>query len=377
MKIGLKLILGFLSIIFFFGAFEVYVYSANRRVAKDVVNFERQYQLVLTRNIPEADLAMQMQHNLEKTRRALHGYILGHAEDRQNLLDNIEEFDGYQEELAALLKTMKIIRPETEKNIKDFEDIIKLHERFRVSVNKMIELMDAGEKEGAIRFLNEEIEIEIKKMQKLVIMFAKRAKIDMRDRSEAAGELAHGINIRFSGVEKLMLIVFLIGMASVAVLGFFAVNIITVPIIKLKNGVVEISKGKLDVRVEIKSKDEMGELAASFNKMAEDLKKSKQEIGDYNKNLEKKVIERTEELRASNEELASINNKLIQANENLYASAKELRVTNEETQKIRESIEKKALQFEKFNKIAVSRELKMRELKEKIAELEGKLKSRE
>lgn len=44
------------------------------------------------------------------------------------------------------------------------------------------------------------------------------------------------------------------------------------PILRLKNAAAEIGEGKLDARLAIKSKDEIGALAVSFNKMAADLK---------------------------------------------------------------------------------------------------------
>lgn len=45
------------------------------------------------------------------------------------------------------------------------------------------------------------------------------------------------------------------------------------PLIELNEVAVEIGKGNLDVKIEVKSNDEIGQLASSFNKMAEDLKK--------------------------------------------------------------------------------------------------------
>ncbi len=53
---------------------------------------------------------------------------------------------------------------------------------------------------------------------------------------------------------------------------------ISKPIIMLGNAAGEISKGNFDTRIEIKSDDEIGELAAAFNKMSQDLKKSNNEI---------------------------------------------------------------------------------------------------
>ncbi|MBU1147142.1 MAG: HAMP domain-containing protein [Candidatus Omnitrophica bacterium] len=130
-----------------------------------------------------------------------------------------------------------------------------------------------------------------------------------------------------------------------------------------------IRKGDFSKRANDKSKDEFGEIAVSFNHMTEDLQKSRKEIEEYSKTLEEKVEERTEELRATNEEIK-------QANEELESTTEQLRVANEEAQKAKEVAEKKAEQLEKFNKVAVGRELKMRELKARIEELEAKLSSK-
>lgn len=60
----------------------------------------------------------------------------------------------------------------------------------------------------------------------------------------------------------------------VIISGLLLSRSILVPIIKLKNALVETGKGRLNTRIEIKSKDEIGELAASFNKMAQSLEQT-------------------------------------------------------------------------------------------------------
>lgn len=49
---------------------------------------------------------------------------------------------------------------------------------------------------------------------------------------------------------------------------------VTRPVLKLVDGASEVAKGNLKVRVSIKSRDELGYLGESFNKMTEDLEKS-------------------------------------------------------------------------------------------------------
>jgi PAS domain S-box-containing protein len=76
----------------------------------------------------------------------------------------------------------------------------------------------------------------------------------------------------------------------------FLANQITKPISSLTQVAREIAKGKLDVVVNIKSKDEIGELANVFNQMAVKVK-------DYYGELENKVGERTQALETAKTDL--------------------------------------------------------------------------
>jgi PAS domain S-box-containing protein len=57
-------------------------------------------------------------------------------------------------------------------------------------------------------------------------------------------------------------------------LGYFISKAISNPIIKLKKAAMEIGRGKLEANIEIKSRDEIEDLANSFKKMTEDLQKT-------------------------------------------------------------------------------------------------------
>ena len=85
----------------------------------------------------------------------------------------------------------------------------------------------------------------------------------------------------FAPVNKLMeniLIASLIVTIFAITTGFFISRSITKPITQLRDASIEIGRGNLDVHVDAKSNDEIGQLAASFNKMTGDLQSSKNKI---------------------------------------------------------------------------------------------------
>ncbi|MFC1668311.1 sensor histidine kinase [Chlamydiota bacterium] len=81
------------------------------------------------------------------------------------------------------------------------------------------------------------------------------------------------------------------------------VRIIIRPIKRLVYGTRQIARGDLTYEVKIRSHDEIGELAYSFNQMTNFLKRSRDQIEDYSRTLEEKVEERTRQLEAAEAEL--------------------------------------------------------------------------
>ncbi len=130
----------------------------------------------------------------------------------------------------------------------------------------------------------------------------------------------------FAPVKKLQnqivtasLIVILVGMF----IGFFIAGSISRAFKKLMDATVRIGKGDLDTQIEVKSKDEIGQLGRAFKQMMKDLKtttvkrdelaleiverrkaenelkKAHKEIEAWNERLEQRVKDKTEELKAT------------------------------------------------------------------------------
>jgi len=74
-------------------------------------------------------------------------------------------------------------------------------------------------------------------------------------------------------------------LATGALLSFLFSGTISRPLILLKQAANRVAQGDLDCRVEIDTHDEIGELAASFNQMVADMKRSTEELREANRKL--------------------------------------------------------------------------------------------
>src|SRR3989338_1336670 len=84
------------------------------------------------------------------------------------------------------------------------------------------------------------------------------------------------------------------------------------PVKELIAGTKKVAAGNLDYRLPVRSRDELGELAASFNKMTEELARAQQELTGWARTLEERVEQKTGELRrtqahlVANEKMAAL-----------------------------------------------------------------------
>ncbi len=103
-------------------------------------------------------------------------------------------------------------------------------------------------------------------------------------------------------LKNILIAAALLTSALVVLLTFWVARQISIPLKKLTVGASIIAGGDLSQRVEVPSRDEIGELASKFNEMAESLQERSLALLDLNRRLEEKVEERTRELQASHAE---------------------------------------------------------------------------
>ncbi len=118
------------------------------------------------------------------------------------------------------------------------------------------------------------------------------------------------------------------------------------PLCVLNSGVEKIGKGNLKHRIDIKTNDEIEELARSFNQMAQGLQDSQNALEEAKNILEIKVNARTRELQELNKGLEG--------------------KVDERTKELRNRVS----ELERFHRLTVGRELKMIALKKELEKLQ-------
>ncbi len=78
---------------------------------------------------------------------------------------------------------------------------------------------------------------------------------------------------------------------------YFSINRIIHPLQKIVDATQKIARGDLSHKLDVKSQDEIGSLAKSFNQMTSELQIANEKLLDWGKTLEKKVEERTHEIK--------------------------------------------------------------------------------
>lgn len=103
------------------------------------------------------------------------------------------------------------------------------------------------------------------------------------------------------------LIYTLTAMLLIAALSWwFIVRVIDRPLKELSRGTRKLSEGDLGYQIDVRSQDEVGELAVSFNQMSLQLRAANEEIVSWARTLEDRVDEKTRELKNIYDDLLQV-----------------------------------------------------------------------
>lgn len=125
------------------------------------------------------------------------------------------------------------------------------------------------------------------------------------------GMIANGWQRTMSSKLDMVVGVGILAMVAAIPLGFLLVRRIVSPLEGLADAMFRFSQGELDVRSSVGRRDEIGRLANTFNRMADQHQHTHERIVRLNAELEKRVALRTQQLRelASHEPLTGLYNR--------------------------------------------------------------------
>jgi PAS domain S-box-containing protein len=306
MKIGQKLILG-------------YIFVALLVAVVGYVSLLQLSQISepLERDIPEAIERVNKASNLDLLAGYIHNYdeVLTQSARNYAFTQDKKWEQRYREFEPKLDEKIKeAISKADQKDKEFFLDV----NRANLALVKMeydsIELVNKGNSQDAVRMLESEDYWEQKRIYGQGLDSYRHRKNEQREKAlsvstetiQMAADRADGVVLRAIHLVSILSVVALI---LAVVLGFIISRIILRPIKKLEAATSQIGGGNLETRIEVSSKDEIGQLASSFNKMTEDLSKTttsldklRTEVAERNK-AEKAVQDSEEKYRRLVEDL--------------------------------------------------------------------------
>lgn len=109
-----------------------------------------------------------------------------------------------------------------------------------------------------------------------------------------------------SNVSNIVTSIIILTFSLAIIIGLFVTVLLNRPLNKISTGIREISRGNLNYKISLKSRDELGVIVAQFNNMSTSLDTAYKEIRDWSENLNRKVEEKNEELKKIYEQVVQI-----------------------------------------------------------------------
>jgi len=109
-------------------------------------------------------------------------------------------------------------------------------------------------------------------------------------------------DLKESSVRMLAYTLFAVVLIAV-VSGIFVWRVVHIPVKKLTAGTNRLARGELGYQLDIVSRDELGELALSFNQMSRQLREAREEASQWAQTLETRVDDKTRQLKHAHEQV--------------------------------------------------------------------------
>jgi len=291
MRISQKLILGFIGIASLVGVVGAIAIKYNTEIVFDVDR-------ILLSNSNEAKAATEIVYLIQRIQASINEFLSEAIDEKPkrkkyakgaitNSISKLQQFNLLWEDAINL--GIELSKEEKIEELTAFKSLKTKVDGLILLVNKTVALQEEEGSEAARSFFENETESVLLETQKI----AKDLEENTRERViTETGQIRNAVK----NSTVFSIILSFIGLLAVITVRWFINSSISNPITELKDAAAEIGKGQLETKIEIKSHDEIGALAQSFNDMARKLKEART-------SLEERVRQRTEALLATNTKL--------------------------------------------------------------------------
>ena len=306
MKISQKLILGFVGIALMVGVVGYISLNQLNKIAKP-----------LSKDIPESIKALTDTSHLDSLAQFIRYYdeILTQSARNYTFTQDKKWEKRYRDvepKLDKIIKEAIEIGDEEDKSF--FSSVDKANLALVEMEYKSIEFVDNRQAEQAVKILESNEYWSQKKIYEKGLRDYVSRRGSKYDEALSASTKTIDLATRQAQIliktSTQLILVFATAILILAVgIGLFISHFISGSIAKLTGVAAEIGKGELDTKIDIKSKDEIGQLARAFKQMTEDLKNitaSRDELNEEiirRKNMQEALKDTYQKLKETQEQL--------------------------------------------------------------------------
>ncbi|MCR2807124.1 methyl-accepting chemotaxis protein [Paenibacillus soyae] len=259
LTINRKLFAGFLAVLLILMATVAVGYSQISKV-------DRQYSAVIDDKSYKLLLIQQLNVQVKKEQAGLRGYLL--LNDAGTLQDFTDAHNAYME-LARKLEAI-IVNPDAKAML---QELISLEKQYYFVSNKAIKMMVSGDAEESLKLTSTD-------GQEIIVKFDQKAEELTAFQQSLLDEGQQTVHDEVEGVKRLVLV---LGAAAVVIslaVSWLVGRIISRPVITIAKAAERIAEGDLtSQQVAVRNKDEVGDLALSFNRMSQQLRELIAHVG--------------------------------------------------------------------------------------------------
>ncbi|MHC4193459.1 MAG: ATP-binding protein [Planctomycetota bacterium] len=293
MKLGQKLVLGFIGIVLLVALVGAVAIKSNTEILFDVDE-------ILLTNSKETKAATEIAYQTQSIHSSINQLLSETTADKggpeksariavRSSISKLQQFNLLCEDAIKLGIELSKDKADKQKELAAFKILEAKIDDFVLLVDETIAIQEQHGSAAARSFFEEKVEPLLGEAQQIAKGFEKSTRQQVMTETEQIRRA-----VRNNAWISIFSTVF--GLLAVISIRYFINTSISKPITALMTAAVKIGQGELETIALVESDDELGALARAFNEMA-------QQLRENYANLDEKMQERTEELSSANTKL--------------------------------------------------------------------------